>query len=193
MLYRRCQTENREERWQLFLPEKHLLMVLRSLHDDHGHLRTDRTFRLIRDRFYWPNLRGEVESYCHSCLTCIQRKTLPVRAAPVSHLQSQKPLDLVCIEFLCLEPDTGGRNSILVVTDHFTHYAQAYPTRDQKASTVAKVLVEKFFIHYGLPVQIHSDQGRDFESRLVHQLCTLLGIKKSRTTPYHPQGDPQPE
>lgn len=91
----------------------------------------------------------------------------------MGHLQSQEPLDLVCIDFLCLEPDIGGRNSILAVTDHFLRYAQAYPTKDQKASTVAKVLVEKFFVHYGLPVQIHLDQGRDFESRLVHQLCAL--------------------
>lgn len=111
----------------------------------------------------------------------------------MGHLQSQEPLELVCIDFLCLEPDIGGKSNILVVTDHFTRYAQAYPTKGQKASTVAKVLVEKFFIHYGLPVRIHSDQGRDFESRLICQLCAFLGIKKTRTTPYHPQGDPQPE
>lgn len=165
-------------------------VVLESLHDEHGHLGTDRTLRLIRDRFYWPNLRREAESYC---LTCIPRKTLPVRATPMGQLQSQELLDLVCIYFLCLEPNAGGRNRILVVTDHFTRYAQAYPTKDQKASTVAKVLVKTFFVHYGLPVRIHSDQGRDFESRLVHQLCALLGIKKSPTTPYHPQGDLQPE
>lgn len=76
------------------------------------------------------------------------------------------------------------------MTDNFTHYVQAYPTKDERATTVAKVLVEKLFVHY---VRIHSNQGRDFESRFVRQLWTLLGIKKSRTTPYHPQGDPQPE
>lgn len=80
-----------------------------------------------------------------------------------------------------------------VITDHFTCYAQAYPARDQKALTVAKILVEIFFIHYGLPARIHSDQGRDFESRLIKELLGILGIRKSRTSPYHPQGDPQPE
>lgn len=64
-------------------------------------------------------------------------------------------------------PDTGGRSNILMVTDHFTLYAQAYPTNVQQATTVAKVLVEKFLIHYGLPVRIHSDQRRDFE-RFTH-------------------------
>lgn len=182
-----------EERRQLFLPEKHRTTVLVSLHDEYGHLEADRTLRLVRDRFYWPNMRKEVENYCHSCLTCIQRKTLPQRAATMGHLQSQEPLELVCIDFLCLEPNIGGRGNVLVVTDHFTRYAQAYPTKDQKASTVAKVLMEKFFIHYGLPVRIHSDQGRDFESKLIRRMCALLGIKKTRTKPYHPQGDPQPE
>lgn len=79
------------------------------------------------------------------------------------------------------------------MTDHFTRYAQAYPTRDQKAPTVARVLVEKFFVNYGLPAWIHSDQGRDFEGRLIKEMLRVLGIQKSRTTPYHPQGDPQPE
>uniref|UniRef100_A0A8C5QI47 Integrase catalytic domain-containing protein n=1 Tax=Leptobrachium leishanense TaxID=445787 RepID=A0A8C5QI47_9ANUR len=138
-------------------------------------------------------MRNEIESYCHSCLRCIQRKTLPSRAAPMVHLQSQGPMNLMCIDFLCLEPDMSGQGNILVMTDHFTRYTQAYPTKDQWASTVAKVLVEKFFIHYGLPLKVHSDQGRDIESRLIKQLLDLLNIQKSRTTPYHPQGDPQPE
>uniref|UniRef100_A0A9J7XIM1 Integrase catalytic domain-containing protein n=1 Tax=Cyprinus carpio carpio TaxID=630221 RepID=A0A9J7XIM1_CYPCA len=102
-------------------------------------------------------------------------------------------MDLVCIDFLSMEPDSRGISNVLVVTDHYTRYAQAFPAKNQKALTVAKILVEKYFIHYGLPVRIHSDQGRDFESRLIRELLTTLGIRKSRTTPYHPQGDPQPE
>uniref|UniRef100_A0A6I8RGY6 Integrase catalytic domain-containing protein n=1 Tax=Xenopus tropicalis TaxID=8364 RepID=A0A6I8RGY6_XENTR len=108
-------------------------------------------------------------------------------------MESHSPLDLVCIDFLSIEPDEGGTSNVLVVTDHYTRYAQAFPTKDQRAITVAKVLVERFFIHYGLPKRIHSDQGRDFESKLVHELMSMLGVLKSRTTPYHPQGDPQPE
>lgn len=102
-------------------------------------------------------------------------------------------MDLVCIDFLSVEPDSKGIGNVLVVTDHFTRYAQAYPTKDQKALTVAKVLNEKFFVHYGLPTRIHSDQGRDFESQTIQEMLKLMGIRKSRTSPYHPQGDPQPE
>lgn len=70
---------------------------------------------------------------------------------------------------------------------------QAFPTKDQKSSTVTKVLWEKYLIHYGLAKRVHSVQGKDFESRLIHELLGMFGIKKSRTTPYHIQGDPQPE
>lgn len=138
-------------------------------------------------------MKRDVEAYCKTCDRCIKRKTLPQRAAPLSHVQSSGPMDLVCIDFLTIEADSRNVCNVLVVTDHCTRYAQAFPTRDQRASTVAKTLWEKYFIHYGLPTRIHSDQGRDFESRLVSDMLTMLNVKKSRTSPYHPQGDPQPE
>ena len=75
------------------------------------------------------------------------------------------------------------------MTDHFTRYAQAYITSNQKASTVAKTLWDQFFVHYGFPEKILSDQGRNFESKLLKELCTLAQIKKMRTTPYRPEGN----
>ncbi|PIO32203.1 hypothetical protein AB205_0160660 [Aquarana catesbeiana] len=183
VVYRRGPSEDPEEKWQLLLPEKHRETVLIALHDCHGHLGSERTLQLIRDRFYWPYMRKEVESYCHSCHRCIQRKTLPQRAAPKGHLSSQGPMDLVCIDFLCLESDLSGQGNILAVTDHFTRYAQAFSTKDQKAVTVAKTLVEKFFVHYGLPQRIHSDQGRDFESTLIRNCWIYWGFKNTELRP----------
>ena len=58
-----------------------------------------------------------------------------------------------------------------------TRYALAFPTSDQKASTVAKVLWEKVFVHYGLPERLHSDQRRDFDSQGIQELCKMLNIK----------------
>uniref|UniRef100_A0A672FVX5 Gypsy retrotransposon integrase-like protein 1 n=1 Tax=Salarias fasciatus TaxID=181472 RepID=A0A672FVX5_SALFA len=178
---------------QLVLPSRYRPMVLRSLHDDCGHMGVERTRELVNDRFYWPRMAAEVEEYIKTCGRCITRKTLPQHAAPLNQITSNGPLDLVCIDFLQIEPDSKGVANVLIVTDHYTRYAQAFPTKDQKAITVAKVLWEKYFVHYGLPARIHSDQGRDFESRLVKELLSMLGIRKSRTSPYHPQGDAQPE
>jgi transposase InsO family protein len=79
------------------------------------------------------------------------------------------------------------------MTDVFSKYTQAVPTKDQSAITVAKILVDSWFNRFGVPRRIHSDQGRNFESALFRQLCQLYGIEKSRTTPYHPQGNGQCE
>lgn len=193
VLYRGIERPPGIEISQLVLPQEFIPSVLRSLHDEAGHLGVDKTLELVRDRFYWPRMGAEVRDYVQSCGRCIARKTPPQKAAPLNQIVSNGPLDLVCIDFLSLEPDTQGYANILVVTDHYTRYAQAFPAKDQKALTVAKILCERFFVHYGLPARIHTDQGRDFESKLIHDLLKMLGIRKSRTTPYHPQGDPQPE
>ena len=95
----------------------------------------------------------------------------------------------ICIDFLLLERSKGGQENILVIIDHFTRYAQAFPTRNQLAKNTAKVLFENFIVHYGFPARIHSDQGSNFESNLIKELCSLVEIEQSRTTSYHPMGN----
>lgn len=193
VLYRNSVRKLGKEISQFILPKQLRILALKSVHDDGGHLGIERVIEMMRERFFWPKMAKEIAHYIKNCGRCVVRKTLAGRMAPLNQITSSGPLELVCIDFLSIEPDSRGVTNVLVVTDHFTRYAQAYPTRDQKAPTVAKVLVEKFFVHYGLPARIHSDQGRDFESRLIKEMLKVLGIRKSRTTPYHPQGDPQPE
>ena len=75
------------------------------------------------------------------------------------------------------------------MTDHFTRYAIAIPTRNQTAKTTAEAFFNNFVVHYGLPQRIHSDQGASFESKIIRKLCVITGMDKSRTTPYHPMGN----
>ena len=91
-------------------------------------------------------------------------------------------------------PETSRRNKqILVIVDHFTKWCEAFATPDQKASTVAPILVSRIFSRFGPPAVVHSDQGRNFESTLLHEICNFMGITKTRTTSYHPQCDGQTE
>ena len=168
--------------------------VFHMIHDDMGHLGRDKTLSLAQERFFWVGLTKFVETKIKSCYRCQCAKapSLPERA-PLVSIVTSRPLELVCIDFLSLEESRGKFTSILVITDHYTGYAQAYPTRNQKATTVAKILVDDFVKHYGLMQRLHSDQGGCFESHVIRHMCKSLGIKKSHTTPYHAMGDGKTE
>lgn len=174
----------------LVLPKGMKKMTLHKAHRDMGHLGVERTLALMRDRYFRPGLKSHVQDYIHRCKRCTVRKTRESKSrAPLSPINSSRPLELVCLDFLSLESSRGGIENVLVVTDHFTRYAQAYPTKDQTAATVAKTLWSRYIVHYGIPDRIHSDQGRCFEAAIIKELCALLKVEKTRTTPYHPQGN----
>lgn len=86
-----------------------------------------------------------------------------------------------------------GNKFVLVVTDYFTKWTESYPIPNQEAVTVAEKLVGEFVCRFGVPRELHSDQGTNFESKVMAEVCKLLDIEKTRTTPLHPQSDGQVE
>lgn len=189
ILYRKRNCEN-QITYQLVLPHELRSMVLQSLHNDMGHLGIERTLDLVRTRFYWPKMAADVETKIKTCERCVRRKAFPEKAAPLVNIRANRPLELVCMDFLSLEPDSSNTKDILVITDHFTKFAVAIPTPNQKAKTVTRCLWDNFIVYYGIPEKLHTDQGTDFESKLIKELCEVAGIKKLRTTPYHPRSNP---
>lgn len=179
--------------WRLVLPTKFHAVALRGVHDEMGHLGRDRSLALLQARFYWPGMIASLAEHIAQCRRCIQRKTPDNQRASLVNITSSQPLELLCVDFLSLEPSKGGVENILVITDHFTRYAQAYPAKNQTAYTTARLLYENFVVHYGFPARLHSDQGRNFESKLISELCKVAGVRKSHTTPYHPMGNGQVE
>ena len=122
-----------------------------------GHQGTDRTTSLIKQRFFWPGMDSYIRERVRQCERCIKRKTPQNASAELVSIVSSAPLEIICLDYLSLERSKGGLENILVVTDHFSRYAQAFPTKYQTARTTARVLFDNFIVHYGFPARIHSD------------------------------------
>ena len=134
----------------------------------------------------------EVKDYIDICERCAMGR------APVIHTTSNyplasRPLEILAIDFTKMETASDGKEDVLVLTDVFTKFSLAIPASNQETVTIAKVLVRDWFQRYRVPQRIDSDQGRNFESKLVSAFCELYGIHKSRTMPYHPRGNAQCE
>jgi len=84
---------------------------------------------------------------------------------------------------------SSGNRYLLVIIDCFTKWVEAFPLKNFRARTVAEVFVNQFISRFGVPLELDTDQGRNFDSRLFAELSLFLEIKKTRTTPFHPQSN----
>ncbi len=162
VLYRMVSDQYGQKYGQLVVPHSFRDRALEGVHDETGHMGYERTLELARARFYWPKMAEYVERKCRTCERCIKRKSRTQRAAELVNIKAYAPLELVCIDYLSLEPDSSDTRNILVITDYFTKFSWAFPTKDQTAKTVASVLWENLICHFGFPKRIHSDQGANF-------------------------------
>ena len=175
---------------QVVLPQKFRRTVYRELHEEMGHLGVERVLALARERFYWPYMRKDIEHFIHHTCKCLKQRPPSLHTRePLQPIVTTAPLQMLSIDFVHLERSSGGYEYILVLVDHFTKYAQAYPTRNKTAVTAADKIFNDFIPRFGFPEKLHHDMGGEFENRLFKRLEELSGVTHSRTTPYHPQGN----
>ena len=186
-------TNTTDELLLFILPASKRQATVDLCHRDARHKGRDRTYSLLKERFWWPKMRTQMMTSIMNCAKCkMFEKREP--KAPLCSIVATEPIDLIHVDLLGLETmmDLQTQQAIqkvLVITDHFSRHVQAYKVPDKRPITIAKCLYDQYFRHYGFPRCLMSDQGKEFCNNILKEMCYYLNIKKVRTTPYHLQSN----
>ena len=178
---------------KLVVPESKKTEILELNHDHMlaGHLGIAKTTARIQKHFTWHKLREDVTRYINGCIICARRKAYGASKAPlcpmplVNRVWEKIAMDIVGP----VQESVNGNKYILVASDYASRFVFTIPMKDMTARTVAKHFVNKIISKYGAPEQVLTDQGTNFLSKLVNEICKLFKIKQLQTTSYHPQTD----
>ena len=178
--------------WKVILPVKLRPTVLQQYHNSKvaGHMGETRTLYRVKERYYWAGMRTDVRAWVRQCSDCARRKPPPRKKRSLLRQYGVgAPLERVALDVLGPLPVThNGNQYVLVIGDYFSKWIEAYGIPNQQAETVADKFAE-FVCRLGMPKELHSDQGSNFESRVFQETLKLLGINKTRTTAYNPKSD----
>ena len=194
LLYLRVTAPGSKETLPVFVvPARKRLVAIDGCHRCAGHQGRDRTLSLMKERFWWPGMSKTLLTVLQNCGRCKQfeaKGELP----GMQPILCTEPMELVHMDYVGMEVTVAAKEkpvvkNVLVVVDHFTRYVQAFVTKNQTAYTTAKKLYNEYFLVFGFPQWLMLDQGTGFTGKVIKALCSLLGIEKIQTTPYHPQSN----
>ena len=168
ILWRRFENKDgRESIAQLVVPRVARENILSEIHSSltSAHLGEQKTLSRLKERFYWPGHYNDVTDWCKRCVVCSRRKSpVPRNQAALQPVKAGYPLQIVATDILGPLPKSkNGNVYVLVASDYFTRWAEAYAIPNQEAETVVKKLTNEMFCRFSIPEQLHSDQGRQFE------------------------------
>jgi transposase InsO family protein len=152
----------------------------------------NKTFREIRRKYEWPNMKRDIENYIKKCQRCQANKTLGPRykASMEITTTARKPFERCALDIVGPATVTNKGNwYILTFQDDLTKFVVAEPIPTQEAETVARVFVRNIVLKFGLPELVLTDQGSNFLSELFENTCKLLRIKRVHTTAFHPESN----
>ena len=194
LLFRRnSESKLQQASYQLVIPDVYRSKLLYHYHDSitGGHLGVAKVYSKLQSKYFWPNMKDSVYLYIKTCLTCQKKKSPPKSfCAPLKKYVVGVPFERVAADVMGPLVETQKHNRyVLVVTDYFTRWVEAYPIPDQTAETIAKVLASEWVTRFGCMSELHSDNGTNFVSEVMASLCKLLGVERSTTIVRRPQSD----
>ena len=179
-----------EEIDQIVIPPSLKWLIYQEFHKNIAHLVAERSYHLAKSRVYWPNMKKDIKFFIdNECPWLASKKQHITPHAPLGTVTSTSPMDIIAIDFLEVYRWAGGYEYIVVVIDQFTRYAQAYATTNKSAKTATEKRFNDFVMKFVTPNRILQDQWKEFENKLFDELGKYFGIKRFRTTPYHPMGN----
>ncbi|GBN31098.1 Retrovirus-related Pol polyprotein from transposon 17.6, partial [Araneus ventricosus] len=178
---------------KLVVPQTLVPQILNLAHDNDAcaHPGLTRTLKRIKQNYFWHKLYSQVKRYIGSCHSCIQRRGFhknfkaPIQKIPTADYPFQK------VAFDAIGPlvtSKHGNKWIIVMSDYFTRYAEAYALPNIQSSNVARVLID-FISRHGIMQVLYSDRGSNFLSQAMQEVYNKLGISKQQTLSYSPQGN----
>ena len=180
----------------IFAPTKMRKIIFEEFHGaaSAGHMGVAKTFRRVRQRYFWPCMSRDIGHWIKECIRCQQRKSPTVRLTgqmqPIAIGELATPFELIGMDFVGPLPKTArGNQYIMVVTDYLTRWAEAFALPDATAKETARVLLEEIICRHGCPKRILSDNGQNFNSKMIRELCDLMDARKVFTTAYNPRCD----
>ena len=193
LLYRKNFGETGSLKYYQILIPKHLIKeVLRSLHREFGkHPGIFKTIIACRENYYFPKIAQLIREWVMSCEQCIRESridpslTRPPLLNPNEHITA--PEDAIQIDLVPELPPSGGYENIVTAMDVFSRYLFAYPTANQDAKTIAKVLINIMTKHAYLPTTLISDKGTAFTSHVIKEVAGVLGVTLKHATTKHAQ------
>ena len=178
---------------QVVIPASLRHEILVACHDDPtgSHFGITKTYEKIRARYYWPNMYKGVAHWCNSCVDCAMKK-IPRRAhkAPLLPIPVQGAFDRIAMDALGpFPPSHDGNRYIIVFSDYYTRWPEAFALPSIEAPRIAELLVNEIVARHGAPRALLSDRGPNFMASIVKEVCKLLNTRRLHTTAYHPQTD----
>ncbi|HYN44763.1 MAG TPA: RNase H-like domain-containing protein, partial [Candidatus Limnocylindrales bacterium] len=181
---------------RIVVPQSLKKLILKECHET-GHFDYTRTYEKMKERFYWNGMSKDTLDYVSSCEDCQRRNhTKPFKRGYMFSLKVERKFQLLGVDLYTGVPKGSVTNydTILVITDYLTKWVVAVPIKDATAATVAEAIYEKWITQYGVPEEIISDEGGEFNAKEIQkQLFEVFKIKKLTTTSYHQQANGQCE
>ncbi|GFS57217.1 hypothetical protein TNCV_491261 [Trichonephila clavipes] len=182
------------EEAQLVVPIHEREKILKLHHDapTAAHYGADGTFSRISSKYYWTGIRKFIADYVKSCSECIRYKA--TNQKPAGLLQTPVPaqrFESIAIDLFGPLPETTeGMKWIFIVEDYTTKWVELFPLKQATAKECAMTLLNEVFLRYRVPRRLISDNGTQFVSAVMQQLCFVLDINQSLIPVYHPQANP---